>query len=153
MSKKKAVIISGYFSPIHVGHLDMIEAAASSGDEVVVIVNNNEQQMLKKGKIIQDENDRLRIVKAIRYVDDAIIAVDKDGTVSETLAVLADRYPDYDLVFANGGDRSSNKVVPETEVCERHGIDMVFDMGGTEKADSSTRINTELGISAETISS
>jgi len=149
MAKRKGVIVSGYFSPLHTGHLDMIESAASNGDFLVVIVNNNEQQIMKKGKIIQDENDRLRIVNALRFVDDAIVAVDADRAVSESIRVIAEKYSDCELTFANGGDRSSGAVVPETGVCEEFNIAMVFDMGGTEKADSSTRINMELGVESE----
>ncbi len=143
-------ILSGYFSPLHIGHLDMIEAGAEYGDRLVVIVNNNEQQRMKKGKVILDEQDRLRIVKALRAVDDAIIAVDTDRTVSASLRLLAEKYGDsHRLVFANGGDRVSGVVVPETAVCEEYGIEMVFGVGGTEKADSSTRINMALGIETE----
>jgi len=71
------VIVSGYFGPIHVGHLDMIEAGAAAGDELFVIVNNNAQQIKKKGKIIMDEADRLRIVEALSVVDHAMVAVDR----------------------------------------------------------------------------
>ena len=42
-------------------------------------------------------------------------------------------------------DLGVGAVVPEAAVCERHGIEMVFDLGGTDKADSSTRINQTLG--------
>ena len=144
MSAETLVIVSGYFSPLHVGHLNMIEAAASAGDKVVVIVNNNAQQVLKKGKVIIDEADRLRIVKALRAVDEAVIAIDHDGAVSESIAAIADSHPDHDIIFGNGGDRESGAVVPETDVCDRYGITMVFDLGGNTKADSSTRINAAL---------
>ena len=113
---KRGVIISGYFSPLHVGHLDMIEAAADAGDFLAVIVNNNAQQIMKKGKIIQEEADRLRVVKAIRFVDDAMIAVDEDRAVSESIRVMAQKYSDCDLIFANGGDRSSGKAVSYTHL-------------------------------------
>lgn len=139
------VVISGYFSPLHCGHLDMIEDAARRGDEVAVIVNNNAQQILKKGKLIIDEADRLRIVQALRLVDDAIISVDDDATVSKSLALLAEKYPEHRLIFGNGGDRTAGNV-PEADVCAQHDIEMVFDMGGTTKRDSSSRINQELGI-------
>ena len=148
--KPVLTILSGFFSPLHIGHLDMIEAGAAHGDRLVVIVNNNEQQALKKGKVIIDEEDRLRIVRALRVVDDAMIAVDEDRTVSASLKLLAEKYGDsHHLVFANGGDRASGAVVPETGVCQEYGIEMVFGMGGTEKADSSTRINMELGLETE----
>lgn len=150
MDKPLAVIVSGFFSPLHAGHLDMIEAAAAHGDTLIVIVNNNDQQMAKKGQLIMDEQIRLRIIKALRVVDDAFIAVDEDRTVSASLALVAEKYGDtHRLMFANGGDRASGKVVPETSVCEANGIEMIFDMGGTEKVDSSTRINMVLGVEAE----
>lgn len=148
MNKPVAVIVSGYFSPLHVGHLDMIEAGAALGDKLFVIVNNNDQQRAKKGQVILDEQDRLRIVNALRAVDEAIIAVDDDRTVSQSLRVLAEKHTDHQLVFANGGDRKPD-FVPEAATCEEFGIDMVFDLGGSEKADSSSRINMALGIETE----
>jgi glycerol-3-phosphate cytidylyltransferase/D-beta-D-heptose 7-phosphate kinase/D-beta-D-heptose 1-phosphate adenosyltransferase len=148
MSRPVAAIVSGYFSPLHVGHLDMIEAAAALGEKLIVIVNNNAQQEMKKGQVILDEKDRLRIVLALKVVDDAIIAVDEDRTVSASLAKVAGMYPDHELIFANGGDRKP-EFVPEAEVCEEHGIRLEFGVGGDNKADSSTRINMALGIETE----
>jgi glycerol-3-phosphate cytidylyltransferase/D-beta-D-heptose 7-phosphate kinase/D-beta-D-heptose 1-phosphate adenosyltransferase len=141
--------VSGFFSPLHGGHLDMIEAAAAAGDRLIVIVNNDDQQMMKKGQIIMDAQVRLRIIKALRVVDDAIIAVDSDRTVSASLALLADTYSDHRLVFANGGDRISSTVVPESSVCEERGIEMAFGVGGADKVDSSSRINIALGVQTE----
>lgn len=148
MSKPVAVIISGYFSPLHVGHLDMIEDAASRGDHLIVVVNNNAQQMIKKGKIIIDEQDRLRVVRALELVDDAFVAIDEDRTVSASLALVAERYPDHSLIFGNGGDRAPG-FVPEAAICEEHNIEMQFGVGGDSKADSSSRINVELGLEDE----
>lgn len=148
-SKPSAMIVSGYFSPLHVGHLDMMEAAKRQADLLVVIVNNNAQQKMKKGKVIIDEADRLRVVEAMAIVDHAIVAVDTDRTVSASLAHLADLYPDHQLTFANGGDRVDGAVVPESGICDERGIDMVFDMGGNVKADSSSRINVALGLEDE----
>ena len=147
--KKTVVIASGFFSPLHVGHLDLLEEASSACDLLFVIVNNNEQQIAKKGKLIMDEQDRLRVVKSLKFVDDAMIAVDEDRSVSKSLQIVAEKYQGYKLIFANGGDRSSGQVVPESTVCDQYNIAMVFDMGGNEKADSSTRINMELGVETE----
>ncbi len=141
----KVVIISGFFNPLHGGHLDMVEHAAAMGDKVVVIVNNDVQQMLKKGKIILDEQNRVRLMKALRDVDDVMLSVDQDPTVIESLKKVAEKYKGEELVFANGGDRDSGKVVPETATCEEYGIEMVFEAGGNTKADSSTRINQATG--------
>jgi cytidyltransferase-like protein len=141
----KIVILSGFFNPLHGGHLDMIEEGARMGDKLVVIVNNDVQQKLKKGKIILDEKNRLRLISALKYIDDAVLSIDQDPTVVETIRIIAREHPNDELIFANGGDRSSPKVVPETAVCKEYGIKMVYGVGGTQKADSSTRINQATG--------
>jgi cytidyltransferase-like protein len=139
-------IVSGYFNPIHVGHIRMMEAAAEMADHLIVIVNNDEQQVMKKGRIITGLDDRLEIVRALRIVDEAVAAIDDDATVKQTLASIRERYPSAALTFANGGDRSSTSVIAEAELCEKLGIDIQLGVGGTEKADSSSRINAALGI-------
>lgn len=144
----KRIIVSGFFNPLHGGHLDMIEAGAHMGDYLIVIVNNDAQQVLKKGKVILTAENRARVIKALRDVDEVMIAVDEDPTVIKSLEALALKYPDDELVFANGGDRDSEKVIPESEVCHLYNIAMIFDAGGTAKADSSTRINQATGAEA-----
>lgn len=143
----RRVIVSGYFNPLHGGHLDMIEAAKSLGDYLIVVVNNDHQQLLKKGKIILDEMNRLRLMSALRVVDEVVLAVDTDPPVSKTLREIAMKYEGDSLIFANGGDRDDQRVVPEAEVCEDLRIDMVFGVGSGRivKRDSSSRINQALG--------
>ncbi len=141
----KVVIVSGFFNPLHGGHLDMIESAAKIGDRLIVVVNNDRQQLEKKGKVIIEETNRARLLRALRVVDEVMIAIDGDMTVIESLEFIAQQYPDDELVFANGGDRDSAKVVPETDVCSKYDIEMLFGVGGNNKRDSSTRINQALG--------
>jgi len=143
MRHMKRVIISGYFNPFHTGHLDLVESAGKIGDWVIVIVNNDKQQLLKKGKIILNQDDRVRLVKAVKGIDEVVLSVDQDAPVSKTLRQIAERYPDDELIFGNGGDRASTKDIPETAVCEEMGIEMRF--GLAKVADSSTRINQALG--------
>ncbi len=146
MPEPTVVVVSGYFNPLHIGHLRMLEAARELGDEVVVIVNNDRQQVLKKGKVILPEDERVAVVAAIRHVDRVVPAVDVDGTVRATLRQIAAEYAGKHIIFANGGDRESEKVVPETEVCEEYGIDMIFDLGGSEKVQSSSTILAALDL-------
>ena len=141
----KTVIVSGFFNPLHGGHLDMIEAARDLGDRLVVIVNNDVQQVMKKDKIILPEQNRARLISALKHVDEVIVALDDDPTVIKSLEALAKKYPNDDIIFANGGDRDSEKAIPEGVICRKHNIEMIFGVGGTEKADSSTRINQALG--------
>ena len=141
----KVVIVSGFFNPLHGGHLDMIEAAAVMGDQLIVIVNNDKQQLLKKGKIILDEKNRLRLLRAIKGVDNVVLSIDEDPSIIKTLEMVAQQHPGDELIFANGGDRDSEKAIPEADVCRQYDIAMVFDAGGNAKTDSSTRINQALG--------
>ena len=127
---KIKVAVSGYFDPIHVGHLEYLRMAKELGDSLVVIVNNNYQCKLKKGKHFMDENDRVEIVKALRFVDEVFLSVDKDRTVCKSLEEIK---PD---VFANGGDRASSQV-PETPVCKKFNIKMVDGLGDKIRSSSS----------------
>lgn len=143
----KIVIVSGFFNPLHGGHMDMIEAAAKMGDKLIVVVNNDAQQILKKDKVILTAENRIRLMRALRDVDEVILAIDQDPPVTKTLEMIAQKYPNDELIFANGGDRVSTDALPgpEAAVCDEYGITMVFGVGGDEKADSSTRINQALG--------
>jgi cytidyltransferase-like protein len=138
------VIISGYFNPIHKGHIDYIKAAKGLGDVLIAIVNNDVQQEIKKGKIILPEADRMEIIKSLKYVDECVLAIDQDNTVIKTLEMLAKKIRVREgsrIRFANGGDRHSEKLVPESVLSEKYGIEFVYGVGGTNKIDSSTRIN------------
>jgi glycerol-3-phosphate cytidylyltransferase/D-beta-D-heptose 7-phosphate kinase/D-beta-D-heptose 1-phosphate adenosyltransferase len=123
----------------------MIEAARALGDKLIAIVNNDRQQLIKKGKIILDEKNRLRVLRALKGVDEAVLSIDEDAAIIKTLEMVAIQHPGDELIFANGGDRDSEKAVPEAEVCHQYGITMVFGVGGNDKADSSTRINQATG--------
>ncbi len=127
---KVKIAVSGYFDPIHVGHLEYLKMAKSLGDILVVIVNNNQQCVLKKGKFFMDENDRLKIVKAIKYVDEVVLSVDQDKTVCKSLELIRPN------IFANGGDRSTDEV-PETSVCKKYDIEMVDGLGEKIRSSSS----------------
>ena len=126
------VCVSGYFTVLHKGHVKLFEEAKKLGDKLVVIVNNNNQQIQKKNKLIHDSQDIKYIIENLRMVDKAVVQIDKDRTVCETLRMIK---PD---IFANGGDRASDNV-PEDKVCEEQGIKMVFNVGGG-KVNSSSNI-------------
>jgi D-beta-D-heptose 7-phosphate kinase/D-beta-D-heptose 1-phosphate adenosyltransferase len=129
MSKPKAIIVSGYFNPLHKGHLELFEKAKGAGDELWVIVNSDLQRALKGSKEFMDENERHIIVSAIKHVDKALISIDKDKTQCATLAHLADEYgANFELYFANGGDQN-NESIPEVPVCREKGIRLLEGLG------------------------
>jgi cytidyltransferase-like protein len=143
----RIAIVSGYFNPVHIGHLRMIKEARQLAPHLLVIVNNDRQQLLKKGRILMTEDDRHAIVAELRCVDEAFIAVDDDPTVVASLRRVRELYPDVELLFCNGGDRSPDgDPAPEAMLTEEIGLRMVYGVGGEDKADSSTRINEELSL-------
>ena len=134
--KKKAIIVSGYFNPLHKGHMEYFNNAKAICDELFVIVNNDKQRKLKGSKPFQDEQERLLIVSNIKAVDKAILSIDKDRTVCESIRLLANEYgADYDLAFANGGDQN-NDTIPEIPVCKELGVALIDGLG--EKIQSSS---------------
>ncbi len=121
--------VSGYFNPMHIGHLEMLEKAKKLGDYLVVILNSDYQVGLKGRVPFMPEKDRKKIVEAIRYVDEVFLSIDKDRSICESLRQVK---PD---IFANGGDRHQGEI-PEASVCQELGIKMVDGMG--EKIRSSS---------------
>lgn len=120
----RIVCISGYFDPLHVGHLEYIRKSKELGDYLIVIVNNDHQASLKKGKAFMPDKERVEILKAIKYVDQVVLSIDTDRTVRETLKVIEPR----PHMFANGGDQT-NQSIPEAPICEELGIDLVDGLG------------------------
>lgn len=125
----KKIAVSGYFDPIHVGHIEYINNAKKLGDWLVVIVNNNNQCALKKGKYFMDEKDRVLILKNIKAVDEVFLSIDEDKTVCKSLKKVN---PD---VFANGGDRK-NYEIPESKVCKENNIQIIDGLGDKIRSSS-----------------
>ena len=129
MSKKRAIIVSGYFNPIHKGHLEYINNAKAMADELFVIVNNEVQRELKGSKAFQTEEERLLIVENLKAVDKAFLSIDKDRTVIKTIEMIFNKYHhEYELGFANGGDQN-NDTIPERPICEKLGISLIDGLG------------------------
>lgn len=127
--KKSAVIISGYFNPLHKGHIEYINNAKKLGDILIVIINNDYQRNLKGSKKFQDENERQLIIKNLKSVDQVFISIDQDSTVIKTIQLIHKKFKNnYNLIFANGGDQK-NSVSPEANICNQLGINLIDGLG------------------------
>jgi cytidyltransferase-like protein len=127
--KKKAIIVSGYFNPIHKGHLEYFNNANEMADHLFVIVNNDHQRVLKGSKEFQLEDERMLIVSHLKPVHTAILSIDTDRTVCKTIEKIATEFgASYELVFANGGDQNNN-TIPERAICEQMGITLLDGLG------------------------
>lgn len=125
----KVIALSGGFDPLHVGHVRMINHAAAYG-QVVIILNSDEWLMRKKGYVFMPYEERAEILLSLRSVSAVRKVDDTDDSVCEALKRIS---PD---LFGNGGDRT-NKNTPEKELCEKLGIELVWNLGGPKIQSSS----------------
>lgn len=126
----KLGIVSGYFNPVHEGHLQYIRESKSQCDILLCIVNNDEQVKVKKSKKFLDENHRAKILQAFSDIDLVVLSIDKDSSVTKTLESLKNLLPFYDLIFFNSGDRNpkdkSSINSSEEKFCLENNIDFKF---------------------------
>ena len=134
----KYVLVSGYFNPLHSGHISYFNEAAKLGDKLIVIINNDEQVKLKGSKPFMNEVERCIIVGSLKNVDRVSLSISNDKSVCADLRYWADVLMTNEIIFANGGDRVLDNV-PEVSACKELGIRMVFNVG-CEKTQSSSNI-------------
>ncbi len=127
--KIKVIIVSGYFNPLHKGHIELFTKAKALGDMLFVIVNNDVQRLLKGSKEFFKEDERLLIINQLKVVSKAVISIDKDRTVVKSLEKISnDLGEEYELFFANGGDQK-NENIPEFFACKKLGIGLIEGLG------------------------
>lgn len=133
---KKIVITSGYYNPLHIGHINLMRDAKKFGDYLVVIVNNDEQVKIKGSVPFMPEKEKIEIVRAIKYVDEVFLSIDKDtGMQDKSLTFLAEKYKGNEIIFAKGGDSTMKNV--ETDTCKKLGIKIILGVGGGKIQSSS----------------
>jgi len=125
---EKAIIVSGYFNPVHRGHIELFINAKAIADKLFVVVNNDHQRELKGSKPFMLEHERAFIVSNLKQVDGVFLSIDEDRTVIETVKYIYDTYPQYKYLFGNGGDQNNNSI-PEAKVCTELGIELVENLG------------------------
>lgn len=126
---KKLVIVSGYFNPLHKGHLELFRKAKEVGDLLCVIVNNDKQREMKGSKFFMDQEERIEIIRELSIVDMAWISIDEDSTQNATLKVMVEKfYGTMKLAFANGGDQN-NDTIPEADICRQFNIELIDRLG------------------------
>jgi cytidyltransferase-like protein len=131
----KIVLTSGYFNPLHVGHLECLEKAKQLGDKLIVIVNNDKQVELKGSVPFMNQEDRLRIISSLRCVDEVFLSIDEDKSVCKSIEKLAKMNKGNEIIFAKGGDRIIGNI-PEKEICERLNIRIIDGLGKKIRASS-----------------
>ena len=136
--KKKVVLITGGFDPIHSGHIAYIQEAKRLGDILIVGVNSDAWLVRKKGKAFLPFSERATIVSAMSNVDHVIDFDDGDGSAKDAIIRTRRHFPEAQIIFANGGDRTKTNI-PEMDVNDKD-IVFVFGVGGVDKKNSSSWI-------------
>jgi cytidyltransferase-like protein len=126
--KKKLIIVSGYFNPLHKGHIEYFKMAKNIADKLLVIVNNDSQRKLKGSKKFMLEDERELIVSSLSIVDYSYLSIDQDKTVIKSVEKIYNQYKEYDIYFANGGDQD-NRIIPESKICKKLGIKLIDGLG------------------------
>ena len=136
---KIIAICSGYFSPVHFGHIEYLKKSKAISNMLIVIVNTDKQSYLKKGFSFQSEDERMQIIGSMECVDEVILSIDEDRSVSKTIEFIYNKYKseDVEIIFTKGGDQR-REIIPEKEICDRLGIRIVDNIVG--QLNSSTKI-------------
>ena len=138
---RTAAIVSGYFNPLHKGHLELFTKAKDHADRLIVIVNSDLQRELKGSKEFMDEEERATIVDSLGIVDYTLVSKDKDKTQIETIKYIHEiMSKEFKLYFANGGDQT-NKTIPEAKICKKLKIELIDGLG--DKIQSSSWLLNE----------
>jgi cytidyltransferase-like protein len=131
----KIVIASGYFDPIHIGHIEYLKLSKALGDKLIVILNNDKQCILKKGKPFMPQEERKIITESLKFVDEVFPSIDEDKSVCKSIQAIAEEYKGNEIIFAKGGDRFNGEV-PETKICSELGIKIVDGLGAKIQSSS-----------------
>ena len=137
----KVVLITGGFDPLHSGHIAYFKAAKTLGDMLIVGLNSDDWLVRKKGAAFMPWNERLCIINNLSMVDEVYTFDDDDGSAKHFIQQARAHYPDAELVFANGGDRTKDNI-PEMDVIDSN-LSFVFGVGGENKMNSSSWILQE----------
>ena len=138
---KKLVLVTGGFDPLHSGHLSYFKAAKQLGDILVVGINSDSWLTRKKGMPFMPFNERMNIVKNIKDVDYVLEFNDDDGSAKHAITLARQTWPNHQIIFANGGDRT-DKNIPEMDL-KYDNLKFIFGVGGFNKANSSSWILQE----------
>ena len=138
---KKFVLITGGFDPLHSGHIAYFKAAKTLGDMLIVGLNSDDWLVRKKGAAFMPWNERLCIINNLSMVDEVYTFADDDGSAKHFIQQARAHYPDAELIFANGGDRTKDNI-PEMDVIDSN-LSFIFGVGGEDKKNSSSWILQE----------
>ncbi len=127
--EKKVVATSGYFDPLHHGHVELFKLSKQLGDHLIVVINNDNQTIQKKGYVFMPAEEKAKIISEMSCVDNVFISIDEDTSQCKTLEYLKPH------IFSKGGDRYIHEI-PETPICREHNIQIIDGVGSKVQSSS-----------------
>lgn len=144
----KKVFVSGCYDLLHSGHVEFFRQASQYGDLYVGIGSDKTILGYKNHKTVYSEQERLFMVKSIRYVADAYINAGKG--VLDFIPTLDIVKPDVFVVNSDGGSEDKRKLCAERGieyvVLERNPHDGLKARSSTELKKSQCQLPTRLDI-------
>lgn len=131
----KKVFVSGCYDLLHSGHVEFFKQASAYGDLYVGIGSDKTILRYKNHKTVYSEQERLFMVKAIRYVKDAFIN-DGDG-VMDFIGTVDRLKPDIFVVNSDGASDVKRKF------CQERGIEYIV-LERTPEPGLTARSSTDL---------
>ena len=154
--RRDIMLTSGGFDPLHVGHLRCLQGTAKMANNpkqfpsaykplVVVLVNCDNFLKAKKGYAFMSLQDRMEIINSIAGVDCVVpwFYTNDDFTVVKAIDMIKPKY------FTKGGDRTDATNIPEWEICQQRGCEIITGVGGgkirssSELVENADRFNLE----------
>jgi D-beta-D-heptose 7-phosphate kinase/D-beta-D-heptose 1-phosphate adenosyltransferase len=139
MENKIISIVSGGFDPIHPGHIMMMKDCLKFSNYLVVGVNSNNWLSKKKGNFFMDIKHRIYVIENLSVVNEVMeFDDDEEGSASNLLIKVREKFTNSIIIFANGGDRSDPTKILEFDTCQKYEINLKFGIGGNHKESSSS---------------
>lgn len=121
MKKYNVGFISVFFDILHEGHIHILEQAKSCCNQLIVAVGTDEFMRIRKGREpVLSYNERVQIVRAIKYVDMVVAEEDLDK-------IAAYQKYKFDVMFAGDDHEHEDIYVRETKVLkDQYGVDTIY---------------------------
>jgi len=100
-TEKKRVLIAGTFDIIHPGHLWFIKKASEYGELTVIVARDKNVTKIKGRRPIIPEEQRLEVIKGLKYIDHAILGSEKEDILQVVEKLKPDVLilgPDQDFI-------------------------------------------------------
>ena len=116
----------------------------TDSDDFAIMIDELKKQSVISLRVFADVKNALnsQIYGIALGYNKAFAFDDRDNSASDGIKKVREKYPDDELVFANGGDRTKDNI-PESSICKELNVRLEVGVGGSNKANASSKILKE----------